>query len=70
MTEEKKGLLDAAAKAGRKARAFAKRCHYEFVKFENGCLYKTENGKKKLLKKISRYEKIKEQILNDNRIGW
>ena len=70
MTGERKGIIDAAAKAGKKARALAKRCHYEFIKMENGCLYKKVDGKKKLLKKISEYAKIKEEILKDSRIGW
>lgn len=70
MESERKGILEAAAKAGKKARALAKRCHYEFVKMEDGCLYKMVNGKKKLLKKIPKYVNIKEQIQNDERIGW
>jgi hypothetical protein len=70
MTGERQVIVSAAAEAGKKARALAKRCHYEFVKMEDGCLYKTVHGKKKLLKKIARYLKTKEEILKDSRIGW
>ena len=70
MTGERKVILDAAAQAGKQARALGKRCHYDFIKMEDGCLYKTVHGKKTLLKKITKYLKVKQEILKDNRIGW
>jgi len=70
MSKETQQLIKAAENAATKARKRAKRHNYNFIQFENGILYETKNGHKNLLKKISDYDKIKEEILKDQRIAW
>ncbi|MES0489393.1 MAG: hypothetical protein ABUK01_05330 [Leptospirales bacterium] len=69
MSKETQKIINAAKQAGKKARKSAKQQGYEFVQFENGILSKIENGHKKQLKEISDYAKVKEEILQDNRIA-
>lgn len=70
MNKEAKAVVDAATKAGKKARILAQEAHYQFVEFENGILYKMVNGKKEIIKEIPEYTRMKESILNDKRLGW
>ncbi|MES0489584.1 MAG: hypothetical protein ABUK01_06320 [Leptospirales bacterium] len=70
MSKETQQLIKAPESAASKARKRAKRHNYNFIQFDNGILYQTKNGHKRLLKKISNYEKTKEEILKDQRIAW